>query len=48
VTQEGDPLDHVLVAGGVFQPGARGLVVAWALADAEIALVPLRAPSRST
>ncbi len=44
MTQEGDPVDHVLVAGSVFRPAARGLVIAWALADAEVALVPLHAP----
>ncbi len=31
VTQEGDPEDHVLEAGGSFRAGGPGLVVAWAL-----------------
>jgi hypothetical protein len=34
-----DPEDHVLVAGDVFRPAARGLVVVWALTEAEVALL---------
>jgi len=30
VTQQGDPEDHVLEAGGAYRTGARGRVVAWA------------------
>jgi len=38
VTQEGDPEDHVLFAGEVFNAARRGLVVAWALSDAEVSV----------
>ncbi|GEJ58681.1 DUF2917 domain-containing protein [Anaeromyxobacter diazotrophicus] len=34
VTQEGDPLDHVLEQGEVVELGRRGLVAVWALSDA--------------
>ncbi len=33
VTQEGDPLDHILLAGQAFRARPRRLVVVWALSD---------------
>ena len=38
VTQEGDPLDHVLEPGGELRTTRRGLVVIWALSDGVIAV----------
>ncbi len=38
VTQEGDPLDHVLRAGDAFESAPRGLVVVWALSDGAVAV----------
>jgi hypothetical protein len=40
VTQEGDPLDHVLGPGDAFQSAPRGLVVVWALSDGAVAVEP--------
>lgn len=40
VTQEGDPLDHVLRPGDAFESAPRGLVVVWALSDAAVAVEP--------
>jgi hypothetical protein len=36
VTQSGDAIDHVLVAGDAFRTTRRGRVVAWALSDATL------------
>jgi hypothetical protein len=36
VTREGDPEDHVLVAGGTHRIGPAGLSVAWALEPSEV------------
>ncbi|HEX7625088.1 MAG TPA: DUF2917 domain-containing protein [Anaeromyxobacteraceae bacterium] len=38
VTQEGDAVDHVLVAGEELRIRGRGVVVAWALAPSRIAV----------
>lgn len=38
VTQEGDPLDHVLRPGESFRPAPRRLVVVWALSDGAVAV----------
>ncbi|HZY05097.1 MAG TPA: DUF2917 domain-containing protein [Anaeromyxobacteraceae bacterium] len=38
VTQEGDPLDHVLRAGEAFRAAPRRLVVVWALSDGAVAV----------
>ncbi len=38
VTQEGDPLDHVLEAGEEFTTTRRGLVVVWALSAGALAV----------
>lgn len=43
VTQEGDPLDHVLGPGEAFLAAPRGLVVVWALSDGAVAVQPWRA-----
>ena len=43
VTQEGDPLDHVLAPGEAFVAARRGLVVVWALSDGTVAVEPWRA-----
>lgn len=40
ITQEGDPLDHVLGPGDAFQTAPRGLVVVWALSDGAVAVEP--------
>lgn len=40
VTQEGDPLDHVLGPGDAFRSAPRGLVVVWALSDGAVAVEP--------
>ncbi|HEY6107144.1 MAG TPA: DUF2917 domain-containing protein [Anaeromyxobacteraceae bacterium] len=40
VTQEGDPLDHVLRPGDAFRAAPRGLVVVWALSDGAVAVQP--------
>jgi hypothetical protein len=37
VTQEGDPIDHLLGQGDEFRAAGRRLVVAWALSDGAIA-----------
>ena len=42
VTQEGDPLDHVLGPGDAFRAAPRGLVVVWALSDGAVAVDGLR------
>jgi hypothetical protein len=36
VTQEGDPMDHVIGAGDELRTSHRGLVVVWALSDGAI------------
>jgi hypothetical protein len=41
VTQEGDPLDHLLGQGDEFRAAGRRLVVAWALSDGAIAADPV-------
>ncbi len=40
ITQEGDPLDHVLGPGDEFQSAPRGLVVVWALSGGAVAVEP--------
>lgn len=37
-TQSGDPLDHVVEAGGAVRLGGRGRVVVWALEPASLAV----------
>ena len=41
VTQTGDPVDHVLVAGEEFRTARRGRVVAWALSEAIVEVGPV-------
>jgi hypothetical protein len=38
VTQEGDPLDHLLEAGDRLEASSKGLVVAWALRQGVLVL----------
>ncbi len=40
VTQERDPVDHVLEPGGELRTARRGVVVVWALSDGTIAVAP--------
>ena len=42
VTQEGDPLDHVLEPGDELPTRRRGLVVVWALTEGSIEMAPVR------
>jgi hypothetical protein len=42
VTQEGDFEDHVLTPGERFETAPHGLVVVWALSDAEVSVGPAR------
>ncbi len=46
VTQEGDPLDHVLGPRDEFRTKSRGLVVAWALSDGSVTAYPARTRNR--
>jgi hypothetical protein len=46
VTQEGDPLDHVLGACDEFRTDGRGLVVVWALSDGAVSMFGRPLPVR--
>ena len=46
VTQEGDPIDHVLEAGGELVTRPRGVVVVWALSESEITAAASRELAR--